>query len=74
VIRDTRIPALTGRYLYGDFCAGTITAASIEGTRITATDDLDIAVPRLTSFGMDGAGRVYATSAGGDVYRLDPAR
>jgi glucose/arabinose dehydrogenase len=74
VIRDTRIAALTGRYLYGDFCAGTITAAVIEGTRITATDDLNLTVPRLTSFGVDGTGRVYATSAAGDVYRLDPAR
>ncbi len=72
--RDTRIPALVGRYLYGDFCSGAISAAAIQGTRITSTDELGLVVPELTSFGLDGAGQVYATSAGGAVYRLDPAR
>jgi glucose/arabinose dehydrogenase len=74
VIRDARIPELAGRYLYGDFCAGTISAASIEGGTITDPQKLGVAVQRLTSFGVDGVGRVYATSSGGDVYRLDPAR
>jgi hypothetical protein len=31
-------------------------------------------VPGLTSFGLDAAGHVYAMSASGAVYRLDPAR
>jgi glucose/arabinose dehydrogenase len=74
VTRDARIPALVGRYLYGDFCSGAISAAAIEGTRITSSDELGLTVPGLTSFGLDAAGHVYAMSASGAVYRLDPAR
>ena len=38
-----------------------------------AAERLDLAVPELSSFGVDGAARVYATSTNGKVYRLDPA-
>ncbi len=72
VARDPRIPALAGRFLYGDLCSGKITAVAIEAGHVTATDDLGLVVPALTSFGVDGVGRVYATSAEGDVFRLDP--
>jgi glucose/arabinose dehydrogenase len=72
VARDSRIPALSGRYLYGDLCAGTITAIGLDGARVTRSDVLDVKVPLLASFGVDGAGRVYVMSAQGGVYRLDP--
>ena len=72
VSRDPRIPALVGRYLYGDLCSGTITAISIQGGQVAESDVLEVRVPGLTSFGIDGARRVYATSARGGVYRLDP--
>jgi glucose/arabinose dehydrogenase len=72
VVRDTRLTALAGRYLYGDFCAGRITAVGVENGRVTSSGDLGLVVPELTSFGVDGAGRVYVMSLRGDVYRLDP--
>jgi len=72
VARDARIPALAGRYLYGDLCTGKITAVAIEGGGVAAADDLGLEVPILTSFGVDGSGRVYVTSGSGDVFRLDP--
>jgi hypothetical protein len=72
VVRDPRLPELTGRYLYGDYCGGHIVAAQVEGGKVTASDDLGLAVPELTSFGIDGAGRVYLTAVDGSVYRLDP--
>ncbi len=72
--RDSRMPALAGRYLFGDFCSGKITALEVENGRVTASDDLGLVVPELTSFGVDGAGRVYVMSLRGDVYRLDPKR
>ena len=74
VARDPRILALAGRYLFGDFCSGKITALEVESGRVTASDDLGLVVPELTSFGVDGAGRVYVMSLRGDVYRLDPKR
>ena len=72
VSRDPRIPALTGRYLYGDLCSGEITTIAIEGGAVTASALLGLVVPGLTSFGVDALRRVYATSGGGEVYRLDP--
>jgi glucose/arabinose dehydrogenase len=72
VTRDARIPALAGRYLYGDLCTGRITAVAIQGSKVTAVGDLGLEVPTLTSFGVDALGRVYVTSGAGDVYRLDP--
>jgi hypothetical protein len=72
VARDTRLPALAGRYLYGDFCAGKIAAVSVESGRVTASDELGLVVPELTSFGQDELGRMYAMSLRGDVFRLDP--
>jgi len=38
----------------------------------TTSSDLGLAVPELTSFGVDGLDRIYATSLSGDVFRLDP--
>ena len=72
VVRDARLTALAGRYLYGDFCSGRITAVAVENGRVTSSDDLGLVVPELTSFGVDAAGRVYVMSLRGDVYRLDP--
>jgi glucose/arabinose dehydrogenase len=72
VIRDPRLAALSGRYLYGDLCTGVITAIALTDGRLTATGELGLVVPELASFGMDGGGRVYVMSLRGDVYRLDP--
>ena len=72
VERDPRIAALAGRYLYGDFCAGSITAIAVENGEVASSGNLGVTVPQLTSFGVDALARVYALSLTGDVYRLDP--
>lgn len=72
VARDDRIPALAGRYLYGDFCSGKITAIVVENGQMSASGDLGLVVPELTSFGVDGLGRIYLTSLRGEVFRVDP--
>jgi glucose/arabinose dehydrogenase len=72
VARDPRIRALQGRYLYGDLCAGTVTAVSLVDGDLQS-DVLELPQVRgLSSFGVDGRGRVYVTSTRGDVLRLDP--
>ena len=73
VARDERIAALDGKFLYGDLCSGRITATTIEGSRITAAEDLGLEVRALTGFGVDDGHRVYVTSGTGAVFRLDPA-
>jgi len=72
VARDARIPALSGRYLYGDFCSGKITAIAVENDQVSASGELGLVVPELTSFGVDALARVYVMSLEGDVYRVDP--
>jgi glucose/arabinose dehydrogenase len=72
VVRDALIPELAGRYLYGDLCGGKVTAILVQNGRITARGDLGVQLPQLTSFGVDGPGRVYVTSLDGGVFRLDP--
>jgi glucose/arabinose dehydrogenase len=71
VVRDPGLPALQGRYVYGDFCDGRIRSARL-GPR-GATGDRAVALPKvgpISSFGEDAQGRVYVTSLDGPVYRL----
>ncbi len=69
-IRDRALPALAGRYVYGDFCAGRLRTARL--TSAGARDDrvLGLRVGALSSFGVDAVGRVYAVSLQGGVFRL----
>ena len=72
VVRDRGVPALFGRYVYGDLCEGRVRAARLRPGRRTRGR----IVPRLrkvdslSSFGEDARGRVYAVSLAGPVYRI----
>jgi glucose/arabinose dehydrogenase len=72
VVRDRALPALFGRYVYGDLCRGQLRAARLAPGSASG----DAAVPgvakveQLASFGEDARGRVYVVSLAGPVYRL----
>jgi glucose/arabinose dehydrogenase len=70
VVRDRSLPALYGRYVYGDFCVGQL--RSFKPASPEARDDraVGLEVPSLSSFGEDNRGHIYATSLEGPVYRL----
>ncbi len=72
VVRDPSLPSLYGRLVYGDFYVDRLRSTQLATTG--ATDDREVGplaeVPRLTSFGEDAGGCVYATSFNGPVYRL----
>ena len=70
VIRDPKLPAWRGRYVYGDFCRGVIQTAVLSSGRASNRTDRKLNVPQLSSFGEDASGRVYATSLDGPVYRF----
>jgi glucose/arabinose dehydrogenase len=70
VVRDPNLPALAGRYVYGDYCRGLLFSLRVSGGRATDVGSLDLRVSELSSFGEDARGRVYATSLNGPVYRL----
>jgi glucose/arabinose dehydrogenase len=67
VIRDPKLPAWRGRYVFGDFCRGVIQTAKLPSGKVT---DRKLKVNSLSSFGEDASGRVYVTSLNGPVYRL----
>ncbi|MGH7259879.1 MAG: PQQ-dependent sugar dehydrogenase [Nitrospiraceae bacterium] len=65
VYRGSRLPALRGAYLYGDFCSGEIFAL-VEGTQqILLTTGL-----RIASFGQDQDGELYVVGHGGTIHRI----
>ena len=72
VVRDPGLPSLSGRYVWGDFCAGRIESARLSAGRASNVRRTSLSVDGLSSFGQDAQGRVYVTSLGGPVYRIVP--
>jgi glucose/arabinose dehydrogenase len=72
VVRDPALPALRGRYVFGDFCVGRIESARLSRGRARGVRRTSLRVDSLSSFGEDAQGRVYALSLNGPVYRLVP--
>jgi len=76
VIRDSALPTLAGRYIYGDEAGalgsqlrtavlqpgGAVGDAALPGVSATAVD----------SFGQDACGHIYVATFGGAVFRLEP--
>ena len=74
VYGGVRIPALSRRYVYGDFCSGILW--SLKGTPAGRAEDVrreHARVPSLTHIGTDAGGELVFASAAGDVYRAVPA-
>ena len=71
VIRDRSLRGTRfyGRYVYGDFCEGTLRLSRLHRPR-SASKPTGLKVSSLASFGEDARGRVYAVSLGGAVYRI----
>lgn len=72
VYRGSELPGLEGRYLYGDYCSGSIWSLALSPDGDADVRREPITLPGLTSFGEDEAGRLYLASADGAVYRLSP--
>jgi glucose/arabinose dehydrogenase len=72
VYRGTRIPALEGAYVYGDFCGTKIRWLRTEDGVVTARGTL-APVKDLASFGEDAQGELYTLSLADGLFRIDPA-
>jgi hypothetical protein len=72
VVRDRALTSLYGRYLYADYCVGEMHSFTPAAGKVSDDRPLGETVPGLSSFGVDNAGHVYATSFEGPVYRIDP--
>jgi glucose/arabinose dehydrogenase len=74
VVHDPNIPALTGRYLYGDLCTGEVRSfvPRIKGQRARHDAPTGIVLPNLSAFGRGFAGVIYLAQIDGGVWRLVP--
>ena len=71
VVRDPNVPALRGRYVYGDVCQNRLWGARLSPGKATGVGRLAVReVSSVVSFGEDARSRVYVVSLGGPVYRF----
>jgi glucose/arabinose dehydrogenase len=68
VYRGRAVPSLAGRYVYGDYCSGTVWSLKL-GRAGAVVRKEPFAIRALTSFGEDGSGELWAVG-GGNLYRL----
>jgi glucose/arabinose dehydrogenase len=73
VYRGSRIPALVGGYVFGDYCSGEIWVVAANATA-PATPTLLLNTSLLiSSFGESSTHELLVTDLNGRVYRIDPA-
>ena len=71
VYRGRALPELRGRYLFGDYCSGTIWSLRWNGGPGEAPIRPEgVELPRVVAFAEDGNGEVLLASQDGRVYRL----
>ena len=70
VYRGKAVPALAGRYVYGDYCSGTVWSLRLAGGKATDVRTEPVHVDQLASFAEDAGGELYAVSLSGAVYRF----
>ncbi|MDX1546094.1 MAG: PQQ-dependent sugar dehydrogenase [Rhodothermales bacterium] len=69
VYRGADVPALAGRYVYGDFGSGRIWTLDAEADDPTPAELLDTDFS-IASFGTDARGELYLADFGGTIYRF----
>ncbi len=70
VVRDHSVPALYGRYVYGDLCKPGIRAVRLSPGHAAGDHATGLSVRDMSSFGEDTLGRIYAVSLDGPVYLI----
>lgn len=74
VYRGRAVPALSGRYVYGDYCSGWLRSFRLAGGVAGERRQWRVRVPgNVLSFGEDAAGELYVMTGSGTVYRLTQA-
>jgi glucose/arabinose dehydrogenase len=69
VYRGKDVPALQGRYVFGDFCSGIVWSGVQSGDKLADVRQ-EGKVGELAGFGEDASGELYAASLGGTVFKL----
>ena len=72
VYRGTRVPALYGQYIYGDFCSGRLWAATQLAGGTWSARELGDTAHAISGFGEDEAGELYFVDyALGRLYKFE---
>ncbi|MGA7435310.1 MAG: PQQ-dependent sugar dehydrogenase [Solirubrobacterales bacterium] len=69
VVRDRKVPALFGRYLFTDFCNSEIRSFKLRNGRVRSKAT-GISENSISSFAANAARKVFMTSLNGGVFRL----
>ena len=72
VYRGKAVKSYVGRYIYGDYCSGTIWTLKLSGGKATDARREQFQVSNLTAFAEDAANELYIASGSGTIYRLAP--
>ena len=70
VYRGTKFPELYGKYIYGDYCSGSIWALSYDGVNPATNKLLLTADIEISSFGIDKDNEMYICDLNGMIYKL----
>ncbi|MDQ2648168.1 MAG: PQQ-dependent sugar dehydrogenase [Actinomycetota bacterium] len=70
--RGSAVPALTGVYLFADYCLDTVEGIELDeaGTAVAGHRAWELGTSQIQSFGEDGEGELYVLEAGGTVSRV----
>ena len=70
--RGTTVPALYGRYVFADYCSGTIWSIPRNPSGSTATKSLVLSTSmNISSFGETASNELLVVDRGGTIYRFD---
>jgi glucose/arabinose dehydrogenase len=73
VYRGSRVPALSGQYLYSDYCTHFVRSFVYSGGQATAPHDWTAELDpgsQVSSFAQDGRGELYIVTLGGGLFRI----
>ncbi|MFH9396281.1 PQQ-dependent sugar dehydrogenase [Streptomyces sp. NPDC017413] len=73
VYRGDALPDLRGRYVFSDYCDGTLRTLQLENGEVTGVGDLGVSGGEVISFVEGGDGELYVLGSAGAVSRVDPA-
>jgi uncharacterized repeat protein (TIGR03806 family) len=75
VYRGSALPALVGRYVYGDWSAETLWALEfdVSGNSVTAKETVTAGLPYMLGMGEDENNELYAMFASGKIFALEAA-
>jgi putative heme-binding domain-containing protein len=73
VYRGTKLPALAGKYVFGDWSSRRFWAATVNGDQLVSLEELVDPTVRVVAFGEDHAGELYFLDYdAGTVHTLEP--